>query len=70
MHASLLYSTLVLGLSTVGCARGPHVVQVVATDYALQAPDSVPVGATQFAFANRGRLPHEAPREVRDRTAA
>jgi hypothetical protein len=27
-------------------------------------------GATQFAFANRGRLPHEAPREVRDRTAA
>jgi hypothetical protein len=42
-----------------GCSAGPRVVRVVATDYALQAPDSVHAGLTQFVVENRGKVPHE-----------
>jgi hypothetical protein len=59
MRISLRLSTLVLGLA-LGCGTpDPQVVRVIATDYALQAPDSVPAGIAQLAFENRGRVPHE-----------
>jgi len=51
--------SVVAGFVFYGCAGSPHVVRVVTTDYALQAPDSVRAGATQFVVENRGQVPHE-----------
>ncbi|MGH7538258.1 MAG: hypothetical protein ACREMF_06465 [Gemmatimonadales bacterium] len=51
-------------LSLLACARKPappataNVVAITATDYAFQAPDTVPAGLTTFKFANQGREPH------------
>ncbi len=59
MRVSSFCASPVLALALVGCRSGSQVVPVVATDYALQAPDSVRSGAVQFAFENRGRVPHE-----------
>ena len=59
MRVSLLLSMFALGLGAGGGTPVPRVVQVIATDYALQAPDSVPAGIIQLAFENRGRVPHE-----------
>jgi hypothetical protein len=42
-----------------GGSRAPRGVHITATEYALQAPDSVPAGILQLAFDNRGRVPHE-----------
>ena len=51
--------SLVAGIVLLGCTSGPRVVRVVTTDYALQAPDSVEAGTTEFIVENRGRYPHE-----------
>lgn len=51
-------------LPLVACSRKPappatpNVVAITATDYAFQAPDTVPAGLTTFKFANQGREPH------------
>jgi hypothetical protein len=54
-----LIRSMVAGLALYGCTGDPRVVRVVTTDYALQAPDSVPAGVTQFVVENRGQVPHE-----------
>lgn len=35
-------------------ASGPNVVSLSATEYAIQAPDSIPAGWTTFRMANHG----------------
>lgn len=44
-----------------GCAKDetPNDVTVVGIDYAFDAPDTLPPGATAIAFENRGKVPHE-----------
>jgi plastocyanin/uncharacterized cupredoxin-like copper-binding protein len=37
----------------------PAEVEVVATDYAFQAPASLPAGRTTFRFVNQGKVRHE-----------
>ncbi len=44
-----------------------HTMDVIGTDYALLAPDTVPAGPTVLSFENRGRVPHEmALARIRD----
>ena len=51
-------------LVPLACGRKPappataNIVTITATDYAFQAPDTVPAGLTTFKFANQGREPH------------
>ena len=43
-----------------GCApRAPRQVDIIATDYAFQAPATLPAGPTDFHFLNRGKQFHE-----------
>lgn len=42
-----------------GPAPGPREVMVRATEYAFQAPDSLPAGATAFGLENAGLKAHE-----------
>ncbi len=65
MSLPRLSATLALALAA--CARqappppaGPHVVTIIATDYAFGAPDTIPAGLTTFKMLNRGREPHQA----------
>jgi hypothetical protein len=58
MRVALL-RTAIAGFALYGCTTGPRVVRVVATDYALQAPDSVLAGIASFVIENRGKVPHE-----------
>ena len=59
IRISLLLSLLALGgLGDRGMGRA-QVVPVTATDYALQAPDTVRAGRLELAFENRGRVAHE-----------
>jgi hypothetical protein len=51
---------------TSACAVAPAekpvevpVVQIVGHDFALESPDSLPAGATRFAFRSDGTVPHE-----------
>ena len=37
----------------------PHVVTIIATDYAFQLPDSIPSGVTTLELRNAGKEPHE-----------
>jgi hypothetical protein len=59
-----LSATLALALAA--CGRhaappaGPHVVTIIATDYAFGAPDTIPAGLTTFKMLNQGREPHQA----------
>jgi hypothetical protein len=41
-------------------AAGPPVVTITATDYAYEAPDTVPAGVTVFRLVNHGDQPHAA----------
>jgi len=51
-------------LPLLACGRKPaplataNVVTITATDFAFQAPDTVPAGLTTFKFTNQGREPH------------
>jgi uncharacterized cupredoxin-like copper-binding protein len=60
-----LYAGGALALALAACARpssspGPHVVTIVATDYAFGAPDTIAAGLTTFKMLNQGREPHQA----------
>lgn len=57
-RAPILAGALVACLA-VACDTGPRTIHVIATDYALLAPDSVRAGATEFALENQGRQVHE-----------
>src|SRR5258706_52482 len=39
---------------------GPNVVTITATDYAFDAPDTIPAGLTTLRMVNPGREPHQA----------
>jgi len=58
MRHSLWLPLLVLSLSASHGADS-RTVQVIAVDYALQAPDALPAGSLRLAFANHGRVAHE-----------
>ncbi|MEP6494331.1 MAG: hypothetical protein ABJF01_16730 [bacterium] len=55
----LAAASLALGAGYAPGRRPPTRVPVVALDYALQAPDSMPAGIAEFAFDNRGAKEHE-----------
>ncbi len=55
----LALASLAFGAGDARELRPPTRVQVVALDYALQAPDSVPAGVAEFEFDNRGAKEHE-----------
>lgn len=59
MPVSRRWAVSILSYALLGCNPGPRIIHIIATDYALQAPDSVSAGAVQFAFENRGHVPHE-----------
>lgn len=54
---------LVVAVTTLACATSrpvePPVVQIVAHDYAFDAPDSLPPGPTRFHFRSDGTVAHE-----------
>jgi len=56
-------------VATLGCARKPapppppptaNVVNITGTDFAFQAPDTIPAGLTTLKFVNAGKEPHQA----------
>src|SRR2546427_9948622 len=53
-------------------ADGPSVVTITATDYAFNAPDTIPAGRTTFRRVNQGKDRHPASlgRRGDGRTAA
>jgi uncharacterized cupredoxin-like copper-binding protein len=61
-----LYISGALAVALAACARpaatpaGPRVVDIVATDYAFAAPDTIPAGLTTFKMLNQGREQHQA----------
>ncbi len=66
-----LYVSGALALALAACSRqappppppppaGPHIVTIVATDYAFAAPDTIAAGLTTFTLLNQGREPHQA----------
>ncbi|MEP6999397.1 MAG: hypothetical protein ABI969_02890 [bacterium] len=55
----LALASLALGAGDARERRPATRVQVVALDYALQAPDSVAAGVAEFEFDNRGAKEHE-----------
>jgi hypothetical protein len=50
---------LSLTVASFACADPAPAIHVVGTDFALQAPESVPAGVTRFQFENLGHVPHE-----------
>jgi hypothetical protein len=60
--ATIIYATAALILGTTAFLSRPdqehapnvNVVRVVATDYAFQAPDSIPAGRTEIRLVNKG----------------
>ena len=59
MQGKTLASAALLVGVLLGCRSGSRTLRVIATDYALQAPDSADPGTTTFTLQNRGRLVHE-----------
>jgi hypothetical protein len=59
VRLSRTFSAVTVGLATLGCTQRAHEIHVVANDYALVAPDSVPAGIARFSLENRGRVLHE-----------
>ncbi len=60
---STLGVAAVIALTT-ACAAPPkapagNIYDVVATDYAFKAPQTVPAGRVSFRFVNNGKVPHE-----------
>ncbi len=63
-----LYVGGALAWALAGCSRqaapprpaGPHIVTIVATDYAFAAPDTIAAGLTTFTLLNQGHEPHQA----------
>jgi hypothetical protein len=48
-----------LGSGACGAAAGPRQVVIHGTNYAFQAPRTVPAGPIEFSFANDGSVLHE-----------
>jgi hypothetical protein len=59
MQGRTLGATVLFVGVLMGCRSGPRTLHVIATEYALQAPDSADAGTTIFTLQNRGRLVHE-----------
>ena len=59
MQGPAMALTALLGGLLPGCRSAPRTMHVIATDYALRAPDSADAGATEFALQNQGHLVHE-----------
>jgi len=59
MDALRVALNVVFGGLLSGCHSPSRTVRVIATDYALQAPDTVGPGTTEFVLQNRGRVVHE-----------
>ncbi len=59
MRCFLNFPAMMLGLVILGCGERSQEIRVVASDYALQAPDSVASGPTHFTLENRGKVVHE-----------
>lgn len=59
MHVARMTVTTVLGVLLPGCRSAPRTAHIIATDYALQAPDTMGAGTTEFALQNHGRMVHE-----------
>jgi hypothetical protein len=59
MHALAVARGVGMTCLLAACHAEPHTVRVIATDYALQAPDSIGPGTTEFVLQNRGRVVHE-----------
>lgn len=62
-------AALLLPLCFASCTRAPappaaqttvNTLRVVATDFAYQAPDTVPAGLTDIVMVNQGKEPHQA----------
>lgn len=51
--------TLVGGVACTAREAAVNAVAVTGTDYAFDAPQSLPPGRTTFTFANAGQVPHE-----------
>ena len=54
-----IFAAMACGLALLGCQERPQDIHVVANDYALLAPDTVPAGLARFSLENRGRAVHE-----------
>ena len=59
VQTSPILVTALVACLVVACETAPRQIHVIATDYALLAPDSSPAGSTQFTLENRGRQVHE-----------
>jgi hypothetical protein len=61
-----LYISSILAVALTACARpaaapaAPNVVNIVATDFAFGAPDTIPAGLTTFKLQNHGKEAHQA----------
>lgn len=61
MSARVAVPIFCLSVVALGCAPpAPRVVDIVATEYALSAPASLPPGRVILRFINAGTVPHEA----------
>jgi hypothetical protein len=59
VHAAALESQSAGSRAPVSTAApAPPVVEIIAEDYALSAPDEIPAGWTTFRFRNEGQEPH------------
>lgn len=59
MRALLKLAAMTLGTAVLGCGERPEEIRVIASDYALLAPDSIRPGLARFTLENRGRVVHE-----------
>jgi hypothetical protein len=59
MRSTVPLAAFLLAHAFAGCPPRPHVVHVVANDYALQIPDTLAAGLVHFQFENGGLVPHE-----------
>jgi len=58
-HVARTAALVTLLTASPSCRPPIRTVTVAGTDYAFQAPDTVPGGRTAISFQNRGRVPHE-----------
>src|SRR5574341_880704 len=62
---SRLFLAVLGALAPGGCSKetarpGPNRVAIIATEYAFQAPDTIPAGLTTFRLINHGQEIHHA----------
>lgn len=69
VHRSLALSLTAIAITALGCTKKappppaaptPTTVRVMATDYALAAPDTIPAGLVTMWVVNQGKEPHQA----------